>query len=155
MKMYIPNIGDCITLTKTWYIKLFNERRNLDLLKFFEKVKDGIELYRKDSRTFEPVSLPAGTVLKIDRIYLRKGMPDYASVTFIMQNLGGKPITLEVERCDYVGVSAALQAALDEQAAKGIRYGVLNVKKVPPKKVTLKKLRFWAKLADVNQMEIK
>lgn len=34
------------------------------------------------NRPFIPVTLPAGTVLKVDRIYIRKGMKDFSSLTF-------------------------------------------------------------------------
>ena len=34
------------------------------------------------------VTLPAGTELKVDRIYIRKGASDYSSITFYVTNLG-------------------------------------------------------------------
>lgn len=35
-----------------------------------------------------PVTLPAGTILAIDRIYIRKGSKDFSSITFFAKNLG-------------------------------------------------------------------
>lgn len=34
------------------------------------------------------VTIPKGTILKVDRIYIRKGLSDYSSITFIAHNLG-------------------------------------------------------------------
>ncbi len=35
-----------------------------------------------------PVTIPAGTILAIDRIYIRKGSSDFSSITFYAKNLG-------------------------------------------------------------------
>lgn len=35
-----------------------------------------------------PVILPAGTILKVDRIYIRKGLKDFSSITFFAEGLG-------------------------------------------------------------------
>ena len=40
--------------------------------------------FKKDSIT---VTLPKGTILKVDRIYIRKGKSDYSSITFYCKNL--------------------------------------------------------------------
>lgn len=40
-----------------------------------------------------PITLPAGTVLAVDRIYIRKGASDYSSITFYAKGLGESEIT--------------------------------------------------------------
>lgn len=58
-----------------------------------------------------PAALVAGTVLKVDRIFIRKGMEDWSSLTFFM------------------------------------------VSSPDPALASKKKIRFWAKLSDCNQIE--
>jgi hypothetical protein len=40
-----------------------------------------------------PITLPAGTILAIDRIYIRKGSKDFSSITFFAKNLGEVIVT--------------------------------------------------------------
>ena len=118
MRVFIPTIGTVFVLAADWEFPLQEESRNH---KFSKEFRLG---YREWARTHngEPparddwVTLPAGTVLRVDRIYIRKGGADikeYDSVTFWC-NTHVKP-------------------------AEGRK---------------LKRGRFWAKLADVNQMEV-
>jgi hypothetical protein len=39
------------------------------------------------------VTIPAGTTLKVDRIYIRKGASDYSSITFFAEGLGEVEVT--------------------------------------------------------------
>lgn len=72
MKLYIPAIGDQLQLTADWTFTLYNERRNwgfanVMMLPHTHELKH---------------TLPAGTVLKVDRIYIRSNHRDYDSITF-------------------------------------------------------------------------
>lgn len=160
MKMYIPEIGDKIKLTSDWTFRLFHEQRNAALFKllkirmrgmggehfrlgekefFFQPgpngfhvwcTDDGELLFSKGARLPHEnayysaragklegvthhehkgdfVTLKAGQVLSIDRVYIRRGASDFSSITF-----------------NYLG------------APKGSG-----------------RVRFWAKLADVNMIE--
>lgn len=133
MKMYIPELGDRIVLTKDWSFQLFNEHRNSGLINLLGvKFKGDYYVYNGKqyfhaSKTWNrydvingrvpgvtfvketgiEVSLKAGQVLTVDRIYVRKGASDFSSITF-----------------NYIG------------APKGSG-----------------RVRFWAKLADVNTIE--
>ena len=40
-----------------------------------------------------PVTLKKGTILKIDRLYIRKGVGDYSSITFYAKNVGEVQVT--------------------------------------------------------------
>lgn len=182
MKLYVPEIGDIITLKEDWTFDLHAESRNEQLgehfghynayykgcnfidasvlpklreadytieqpteeecmvpMGFFNKLQYSHDKFRElwyarastnaeyiryqlDSLAHSEkvqeigkqsikVTLPKGTVLKIDRIYIRKGSSDYSSITFYAKDML-KPNTK---------------------------------KKYSP--------RFWAKLSDCNQIE--
>jgi hypothetical protein len=108
MKLFIPSCGTSITLIKKWEFDLFEEYRNYTLY----KIITGKELDRYSSwsrqNCFVKASLSAGTVLTIDRLYIKRSNNDYNSVSFIVK------------------------------------------KTSLPKKG---RLRFWAKLHDVNNIE--
>ena len=108
--LYIPNIGDSLTLHQHWTFDLYPEHRNIEFakkLQIYDETKNWKECWPKGVPHF-PVTIPAGTVLIVDRIYIRKGNADFSSVTF----------RLKKETSDW-GTG-----------------------------------RFWAKLNDVNKMEI-
>lgn len=143
MKLYIPEIGDNLILSKDWTFNLYDERRNEKLINHFKLVgpfeameiaskkeyKEVENRYEKNLITYQefneyhceyyrklysvryslPVTLKAGSMLKVDRIFIRKGADDYSSVSFYYYS------------------------APDSKKSNG---------------------RFWAKLADVNSMEI-
>jgi hypothetical protein len=83
-KLYIPALGDRIKLTADWTFLLFPESRNMSLYTHLK-----IE-YPRTFFDVKPVkvTLPAGTELGIDRIYIRRGNKDFDSITF---NLLGVP----------------------------------------------------------------
>ena len=68
------------------------------------------------------VTIPKGTTLQVDRIYIRKGASDYSSITFYAKDLG-----------EIVTKRSAWSSS-------------------PAKKVKKKALRFWAKLSDCNNI---
>lgn len=108
MRLLIPTIGSTITLTKEWKFLLYSEYRNAS----FERTLGGkVELakavFDEHYKGFS-TSLPIGTVLVIDRIYIRKNQGDFDSLTFKIQDCPNED---------------------------------------------LKKVRFWAKLKDVNNIE--
>lgn len=130
MKLFIPELGTQLKLTKDWRISVMNERRNYSLLDAFtdssnqlirkaERLQyeicgwqkteineenkrhyypnyglswdEAVEFYNKyrhliDSKkpwnTHEEITIPKGTILEIDRIYIRQGNAGCSSVTF-------------------------------------------------------------------------
>jgi hypothetical protein len=156
MKLYVPEIGDHIRLTKEWTFTLYPEGRNVTLANLYgyrqfahnlwldlSKIEDEPERnytlnypshddfykkqslfgkrpsyddYRKECKRIEEesttyqaylaayknwreradklaienleVTFPVGTVLAVDRIYIRKGSSDYSSITFYAKGLG-------------------------------------------------------------------
>ncbi len=54
---------------------------------------------------FWNVTLPAGTVLSIDRIYIRKGVGDFDSVTFFIKDCPDKSLAPKKMKGKFVGSS--------------------------------------------------
>ena len=190
MKLYVPEIGDHIRLTKEWTFTLYPEGRNVTLANLYgyyqlgynrgwldstkienEPERDYIlkyptydefydkhasflggpsyDAYQKECRRIEEesesyqaylkayddwraraeklvmedieVTFPAGTVLAVDRIYIRKGSSDYSSITFYAKGLGESEIK-------------------NRWSGKTTKW---------------KAQRFWAKLQDCNNIEFK
>jgi hypothetical protein len=151
MKIFIPEIGTKLTLMQPWSFTLYDERRNRAVVDLIAKSRPDelsrieaqeaqlreqlAELQYKKCPTKEsflekeelvnklkqrllkirqfPVLLPAGTELTVDRLYVRKGISDYSSMTFYLTKTD---------------------------------YPALNVRG---------KKRFWAKLEDVNTLEVR
>jgi hypothetical protein len=159
MKLYVPEIGDHLRLTSDWTFNLHEEYRNKSLWDLYDcdndpevaaqkaesedvlqemnairdkwrwpgsfnwhynnnVPRDPADVERlevltgrfneiRDSASI--VTIPAGSVLSIDRIFIRKGMDDWSSLTFYL--------------------------------------------KEHPDHIFKKKPRFWAKLADCNNIE--
>lgn len=79
MKLYVPEIGDQICLTNDWTFDLYEEYRNESL---FKKMDPTVKCRYGYTENKKPVTIPKGTLLKIDRIYIRKGISEYSSLTF-------------------------------------------------------------------------
>lgn len=76
MKIWIPTIGDHIRLTEDWVVGIKPDYRNYSLLDKVQTVAVVI------GDTLKTVVFPAGTVLKIERVYIRSNFRAYDSVTF-------------------------------------------------------------------------
>jgi hypothetical protein len=93
MKMMIPMLGSRIRLRTDWSFDLYYESRNESVYELFNafthlKGIGGCYLpsWRLNDADKEPVqaTLPAGTLLTIDRYYIRQGAADFDSVTFML-----------------------------------------------------------------------
>lgn len=87
MKFFIPEIGFKFKLTKDCEVRLFHEHRNKTAFHNFN-----IKLDTNKINCFEKVTIPAGAILDVDRIYIRNGADDFSSLTFVWSNpkVGGK-----------------------------------------------------------------
>ena len=99
MQLYIPQLSDKLKLTTPWTFTLHWEARNRTLVEaclmpYLTKNKkpaknsdlwymEGLK-YKGTSikATNEEITLPAGSILSVDRIYIRQGVKDFNSVTF-------------------------------------------------------------------------
>ena len=96
MKLFIPACGDRLILAKPWTFSLWLERRNMKFAKargFADKDADNWGVYEgkhPDRRLKRvEVTLPAGTVIECDRVYIRThgksgvhAEDDYDSITW-------------------------------------------------------------------------
>jgi hypothetical protein len=78
MELFIPDIGTILKLEQDWQFTLYDEYRN----KLREKLnlKPGNHI----------VELPKGTLVKVDRIYIRKGNSQFSSITFTIPTVRSK-----------------------------------------------------------------
>lgn len=129
MKLYVPEIGDELTLTADWTFALYNEYRNETLM---EVINDPRQTTYGQSDSI-PCTIPAGSVLKVDRIYIRKGISEFSSLTFLWKGMRTNP--KDIER-DMVSIG----------------YGTSQKSTYTVKKPA-RPVRFWAKLDDVNKIE--
>ena len=82
MRLYIPTIGDHLQLIEDWTFTLRQEHRNYALAQALEgNAAPGQWVPLGDWPT-DPVTLLKGTILKVDRIYIRSSFRQYDSVTF-------------------------------------------------------------------------
>lgn len=120
MLLYIPTIGTRLVLSRPWTFELHGESRNFVMASELGlRLSDGRMYLDMDTNKWvrtpaqsSPVTLPVDTELSVDRIYIRRGLKGFDSITFRL-------ITTS-----------------------------------HPKLAGKKSLRFWAKLADVNTMEV-
>jgi len=135
MKLWIPKIKDQIRLTEDWEFPLFRERRNDSMT---TRIKPTLGLAIGNQRVEESIGccLLSGTVLQIDRVYIRSGSSSaWDSITFYVKFSPGdkdKPRHIKQlqrwSRCEYTPVV------------------------VDPEPQKLKGARFWAKLSSVNEV---
>lgn len=122
MKLYIPQLGDRLQLIADWEFGLYNEVRNLSLMHLNN---DQRLVHWSANSTSVPMIVPAGSILKVDRIYIRKGLDEFSSMTFFWEGM-------KVPAGMYPG-RYSRNGDLEKYAARPIR--------------------FWAKLEDVNKIE--
>lgn len=89
MRMFIPTIGTEFKLSEDWTFDLYHEHRNEKLLEYFKIPRGQYGFYSGSSESTE-VTLPKGTVIKVDRIYVKKGISEYDSVTVYASIAGEK-----------------------------------------------------------------
>lgn len=73
-KIHIPQVGDEFKIIKNWSCKVFNEYRNA-------KVFEALSIDTAESNTHIEITLPLGTVIRIERVYVRAPASSYDSVT--------------------------------------------------------------------------
>ncbi len=90
LPLYIPPLGTEIELATPWQFWLYAEQRNLTLFEALGEKPQGAQRWNLNwgERLLNPlqVELPAGTVLVLDRIYIRQGQDDFDSVTFKLKH---------------------------------------------------------------------
>lgn len=78
-KFLIPDIGTVIKLLEDWTFRLYREKRNNPLIKICGKGSAGWG----DMVTLSyEVTIKAGSMLSVDRVYIRQGAGEYSSLSF-------------------------------------------------------------------------
>ncbi len=156
MKLYIPRLGDEIRLITDWTFDLYCEDRNDTMIKKFNidlgqvPGKSWYHLHDKSTKC----TVPEGSILKIDRIFIRKGAEEYDSITFFWkgESIPGWTETINYERNEEVpaGTPGAIVHGDGRwtPSKSYIRVPAVRYDKHPKRPV-----RFWAKMDDVNTIE--
>ncbi len=94
MKLFVPACGDRLVLSKPWTFRLFLERRNMKYAQtreFYTGDSTWRGVFNKGTHQYRSVevTLPVGTVLECDRVYIRtfnksrvQEGDDYDSITW-------------------------------------------------------------------------
>ena len=142
MLFYVPTIGDTIHLEQDWTFDLYYESRNDGLLlladftekeeyqyQYMKKPKTRI-LYRGQySQKAGQFTLPRGTELKIDRIYIRGRAREYDSITFRVVSCPDKTRNKKrfwVKLRDANRIRCSLQPVYDLDAPVGRFEGIVE-----------------------------
>jgi hypothetical protein len=123
-RLIVPDIGTVLRLAEDWTFDLYEEYRNKSMMNAV-----GLSYqsrYHPDGMPNWQVTLKAGAMLSVDRVYLRKGAGDYSSLTFFVRS---KPEATAVR--------------------DGKEYKLAGKFRMPGVSGAV---RFWVKLADVNTM---
>ena len=128
MKLYVPEISDELRLLENWTFDLYNEDRNSTMMEYMGDPREVV--WHKFSAI--PTTILACSILKVDRIYIRKGAKEYSSLSFYLKGQRTQPKMVDHHRTIW--------------AVNGHKDVVEKVKQ-PARSV-----RFWAKLADVNNI---
>lgn len=105
-KLFIPQVGNQLTLISNWNCKVFNEYRN-------EKVFKGlnIDLSQLTRDTNIDITFPKGTILRVDRLYVRAPASSFDSITF---SVVSSPIKSLNKSRFWVKLSEANQIEFEE-----------------------------------------
>ena len=86
-KFFVPEIGTKLLLVEDWSFTLYRERRNSG---FFDQL--GYDFTSRDWYSRKPgayeMTLLKDSILVVDRIYIRKGIKEYSSLTFNLRKGG-------------------------------------------------------------------
>lgn len=133
MKLFVPDIGTLIRLEQDWQVTLYAEYRNRSLF-------DKLGLPYKTT----VIDLPKGLVIKVDRIYIRKGLSQYSSLTFTCPkpktkkekelnpkniDLGGAKFWIKLHECNGLSISNVIS---NEETVSSIKelYSAIPSKKI-------------------------
>ena len=132
MKLFVPPLKTELKLTSAWTFDLHHEHRNKKMFEFMNLDYTNPWQWRRGhddrwGRLPDPVSikLPKGTVLVVDRIYIRQQAEDFDSITFRIKSFPGKSPSGKK--------TARFWAKLDD--CNGINVQVLTGEESPKEKI--------------------
>lgn len=134
MHLFIPTLGVKLRLLQDWTFALYHEGRNLTLAKAL-KLKGSEESTWGWSSWRDPAAqqiiIPTGTILTVDRIYIRRsGGGEYDSVTFRIAK-GGCPADKRFEKTRFwAKLEEVNQIDCEIEKAKGFALNSVNLDKM-------------------------
>lgn len=117
-QFFLPEIGTKLVLVEDWEFDLYPEHRNS---KLFEHI--GISHMYAMGDNPHHVRIKEGSELTVDRIYIRKGVSDYSSVTFYLK----KGATLYYNSGLYLSRGARFWAKLHDVNIMKVRVDLNTV----------------------------
>lgn len=93
--LQVPALGSEILVHRDWTFDLHFEERNITLMDHFgipwPSTGSGYNqwCWFKQGHPPHKVTLPAGTRMRVERIYIRKGGRDFDSLTFAVTEING------------------------------------------------------------------
>jgi hypothetical protein len=82
-QLYVPPLRARFVLTEDWTFPLWHESRNSDFASFMKKEwPSHSTAYDSARQCAVDVTIAAGTVMYIDRYYIKNGGSDFDSITF-------------------------------------------------------------------------
>lgn len=76
---FVPDIGTIVKLARDWKFRLYREHRNDQMLKLLGLATTWDDVPPRD------VTIEPGAEIIVDRVYIRKGVGDYSSLTFFLR----------------------------------------------------------------------
>lgn len=93
-KLFIPPLTTALILAESWQFDLYAEYRNDSMFEFLSIDNTTIRDLYKHPTTKDRIAvmIPARSILKVKRIYIRQGSKNFDSVTFVMTHWAGEKI---------------------------------------------------------------
>jgi hypothetical protein len=127
MKLFIPPLGTVLRLTAPWVFHLHYERRNESAYPLFDAFKEQAPHYSwRESPEPVECSLPKGTILTVDRIYIRQGSNEFDSVTFRLPKQGDRHAVRFWAKLEDVNGMAVVYAEQDQPWWFGLKDQLVN-----------------------------
>jgi len=122
MKLFIPPLKTELRLMTAWKFNLHNESRNKTFYQLFKLpyIDRWTHGWNKSLPGPVPVTLPKGTILILERIYIRNGAGSFDSLTFRIKQLPNPPKTgkktarfwARLEDCNGMNIQVLLEEDL-------------------------------------------
>ena len=116
-RLFIPELGTLLEVAEDWPITLHHESRNNDFIAAMGGPKMAKYSYRETGSY--KTTIPKGTVLTVDRIYIRSGNKEFSSISFRVHD--GK-----VKGRFWVKLDEANQLLFARKTGTKIRYRVTD-----------------------------
>ena len=163
MRLYIPRLGDKLILTENWYFKLYPDHRNAKLGEHFDKHFLGLHINRmfdvvwigKDVKKLDPgrnppLMISASVENREKMIWSQKKYDEWRVKFDAYQKAAREKHTKTIDVYITEGCTLTVDRIYIRKGAAEYDSVSFFVEGLAPKKI-----RFWAKLDDCNNVEFK